>query len=615
MSNFDDFLQVDIDDKELVSKVVKQRNHDNRLAELLSSSMPSIDSSPQIVEVGEVIYIGDGVCKIAGLSNARIDDVLRVETQHGDVLVLVMGISNELVETVVLGDYFTVKKGDLVYSTQSNLKIPAGDKVLGRVISPIGKPLDGKGDLNWDKEMSVERPAPPVYTRTPIVDQLKTGFVVTDSIIPIGRGQRELVTGDRKSGKTRLMIDVICNLRDENVVCIYVAIGAQKAKVKSIAQYLEKRGAMGYTVIVVGSSDDPPSLNYLAPYSGCAIAEYFSDAGREAVIIYDDLSKHAKAYRQMSLLLKRSPGRDAYPGDIFYLHSRLLERAAKVAPEFSGGSITALPISETQNGDISEYITTNLMSITDGHVYLDAQMMHDGVLPAVNSGASVSRIGGGIQPKVLRRLGSLAGGQLARYNEVKSYETMNTELTEETEREINRGKRILEFFTQPSEYTYSVPEECLLLYLVTSGLLDFIELPMVTQIRSEMIDYYRRNINRFKELDDFLRSTGKIDDKDTTKLDDFLDSYVAETPSKTTEKLKESIDNHKATSNTPKVNSDQKQQSPEGKETNSKPEQSDQKNQTANNIEPMQDRGKPQPDKDKEVDIEKAKQELPEVKK
>ncbi|OQB06473.1 MAG: ATP synthase subunit alpha [bacterium ADurb.Bin212] len=542
MSKFDDFLTTDISPKELGHKIPVKNPENSKLAQSLSKSMPQVEDKPYIIEVGEVVYIGDGVCKVSGLNNARIDDVLRVETSEGDVLVLVLGISEELVETVVLGDYFTVKKGNLVYSTQSRLGIPVSNEILGRIVSPIGKPLDGKGDIEADKQMNVERPAPPVFQRTPIVDQLKTGFVVTDSIIPIGRGQRELVTGDRKSGKTRLMIDIICNLADENVICVYVAIGAQKAKVKSIAQYLQKRNALAYTAIVMGSSDDPPSLNYLAPYAGCAVAEYFSDLGREAVVVYDDLSKHAKAYRQMSLLLKRSPGRDAYPGDIFYLHSRLLERAAKVDKEFGGGSITALPVSETQNGDISEYITTNLMSITDGHIYLDAQLMHDGILPAVNSGASVSRIGGSIQSKVLRRLGGVAGGQLARYNEVKSYETMNTELTEDTEREINRGKRILEFFNQPSNYCYSVSEECILLYVATSGMIDYIDMELVTQLKKELVDFYRENITKYAPMNDFLSSTGKVEDKDTSFLEQFISDFVSNAQTKAAAALKESLD-------------------------------------------------------------------------
>lgn len=599
MTKFGDFLKEELDESDLVIKV-KTNARQSKLADLLSDSMPTIDTSPQIVEVGEVVYIGDGVCKVTGLSNARIDDVLRVETEVDQVLILVLGISDELVETVVLGDYLTVKKGQLVYSTQSTLNMPAGPSIIGRVVSPIGRPLDGKGEIKSDKEMPVERAAPPVYKRAPIVDQLKTGFVVTDSIIPVGRGQRELVTGDRKTGKTRLMIDMIANLKLENIICVYVAVGAQKAKIKSIAQYLEKRGAMEYTTIVMGSSDDPPSLNYLAPYAGCAVAEYFSDQGKDALVVYDDLSKHAKAYRQMSLLLKRSPGRDAYPGDIFYLHSRLLERASKVSSEFGGGTITALPVCETQNGDVSEYITTNLMSITDGHIYLDAQMMHDGVLPAVNSGASVSRIGGSIQPKVLRRLGSMAGSQLARYNDVKSYETMNTELTEETEREINRGKRILEFFTQPSEYNYSVAEECLLLYLVTAGFLDYIELPLVTKLRSSMIDYYRANLNNFTALTDFASSLGKIDDEDTSLFDQFLSAYTAAISSKECEALKESLQK-----NTDKGKTEEAEAKETPAEANKPP------------ADPSMGKTKQgeKQDDEEEIDIEKAKKELPEVKK
>ncbi len=545
MPNFDDFLHDEISEHDLIVSTRKSKSSNTNISQKLSESMPNIDTSPSIVEVGEVIYIGDGVCKITGLNNARIDDVLRVETDSGEVLVLVLGISSEMVETVVLGDYFTVKKGNLVYSTQKTLKIPAGKSVLGRVISPIGRPLDGKGDIEASKFMDVERPAPPVNARTPIIDQLKTGFVVTDSIIPIGRGQRELVTGDRKTGKTRLMCDIICNLKEENTYCVYVAIGSQKAKVKTIAEYLQKRNALDYTTIVMGSSDDPPSLNYLAPYAGCAVAEYFSDLGNDVVIVYDDLSKHAKAYRQMSLLLKRSPGRDAYPGDIFYLHSRLLERAAKVTKEYGGGSITALPISETQNGDISEYITTNLMSITDGHIYLDSILMHDSVLPAVNSSASVSRIGGSVQPKVLRKLGANAGSALARYNEVKSYETMNTEITEETEREINRGKRILEVFTQPSQYNFSVPEECILLYTVTCGIVDFIDLDIVASMKKEMIEYYRANLDKFKNLHDFASAKDGIDDKDTSLFDDFYEKYCAENNTKSSQELKNTIEKKK----------------------------------------------------------------------
>jgi len=516
---------------------------DFEIASFLEESLPSKEISPEIVEIGEVIYIGDGVCKIQGLANARIDDVLRVQTEEGDVLVLVLGINEHLVETVVLGDYFSVKKGNLVLSTRKILKVSAGEGVLGRVISPIGKPLDGLGPLKSTKHMDVERPAPAVYMRSPIVDQLKTGFLVIDSIIPVGKGQRELVTGDRKTGKTRLMADIICNLKGQDIYCIYVAISAQKAKVKAFAQYLEKCGALDYTIIVMGSSDDPPSLNYLAPYAGSALAEYFCDKGKDALVVYDDLSKHAKSYRQMSLLLKRSPGRDAYPGDIFYLHSRLLERSAKLSKHYGGGSITALPMCETQSGDISEYITTNLMSITDGHIYLDSKMMHDGTLPAVNSGASVSRIGGSIQPPMLRKLGGIAGGQLARYNEVKSYETMNTEITEETEREISRGKRILEIFTQPSGVNYSIPEETLLLYVVTSGLLDSINLDLVARIKVELIHFYRKNISSLSEFTDSAISMMKdVEELNFSFINNLLVLFFSQYQTEAANVLKEAFD-------------------------------------------------------------------------
>jgi F-type H+-transporting ATPase subunit alpha len=522
---------------------VSLKSKDFEMASFLEESLPTKDISPEIVEVGEVVYIGDGVCKIEGLANARIDDVLRVQTEGGDVLVLVLGINEHLVETVVLGDYLSVKKGNLVLSTGKVLKVAAGEGVLGRVISPIGKPLDGLGALKSTKQMDVERPAPAVFMRSPIVDLLKTGMLVVDSIIPVGKGQRELVTGDRKTGKTRLMADIICNLKGEDIYCVYVAISAQKAKVKAFAQYLEKYGAMEYTAIVMGSSDDPPSLNYLAPYAGSAIAEFFCDKGKDALVIYDDLSKHAKAYRQMSLLLKRSPGRDAYPGDIFYLHSRLLERSAKLSKHYGGGSITALPMCETQSGDISEYITTNLMSITDGHIYLDSQMMHDGTLPAVNSGASVSRIGGSIQPPMLRKLGGIAGGQLARYNEVKSYETMNTEITEETEREISRGKRILEIFTQPSGVKYSVPEETLLLYVVTSGLLDSIALEIVAKIKVELIEFYRKNTDQLTEFTESAVSMIKdVEELNLPFINDLLVLFFSQYQTESANALKEAFE-------------------------------------------------------------------------
>lgn len=605
IGSIEDFLREELDG--LDYKAIKNKS---KIAEMLEKSLPEAELAPEILEVGEVIYIGDGICKISGLANARIDDVLKIKTDTGDVLVLVLGISNDQVESVVLGDYFGIKKGNLVISTQKTLKIPSGKGALGRVMSPIGRPLDGKGAIKSSKMMEVERPAPPVFKRTPIIDQLKTGFLVVDSIIPIGRGQRELVTGDRKTGKTRLMADVICNLKGQDIYCVYVAVGGQKAKVKAFAQYLEKYDAMDYTTIVMGSSDDPPSLNYLAPYAGTAIAEYFSDLGKDALVIYDDLSKHAKAYRQMSLLLKRSPGRDAYPGDIFYLHSRLLERSAKVSKEFTGGSITALPLCETQNGDISEYITTNLMSITDGHIYLDSQMLHDGILPAVNSSSSVSRIGGSIQPKILRNYGSLAGTQLARYNEVKSYETMNTEITQETEREINRGKRILEFFNQASGLNFTPTEESILLYVVCEGFIDYITLDTVALLKLELIQYYRSKKVEFKELTE-LTSDKKADDKNKVPMENFIKRLFEENVSEPVKAFKAAYDKlmeEEAKSQASEVNN----QTPENVEKTAEklqtPTTNNQKNETVK-LEspeiPKADAGKEEPAKTQAVNDKK----------
>ncbi|MBU6389787.1 F0F1 ATP synthase subunit alpha [Patescibacteria group bacterium] len=461
------------------------------LASDLKDTLPDEQIRPVVTEIGEIVYVGDGICKIHGLPTARIDDVVAIETDHGPTKAMILGITPELIEAVVLGEYVHIKQGDVVRSTGDLLRIQSGEGLLGRVIDPLGNPLDGLGPIRSRNLQAVERIAPGVAKRQPVEDQLETGVLVVDTIIPLGKGQRELVIGDRKSGKTRLMSSFIINQKGRDMTCIYVAIGAQKAKVRALEEMLREAGAMDYTCIVVGSSDDPPSINYIAPYAGCAIGEYFMYNGQDAFIVYDDLSKHAKAYRQMSLLLKRSPGRDAYPGDIFYLHSRLLERTARLHKKLGGGSFTAFPMAETQNGDLSEYICTNLMSITDGHIYLDINLMHEGILPAVNSGASVSRIGGSVQVPCLRKMGELAGTQLARYNEVKSFETLNTEISEETETEIKRGKRILEVFSQDSRQRLLNDEKILLMYMVTSGKTDGIEIPDLRKIKTELIDFYR----------------------------------------------------------------------------------------------------------------------------
>jgi F-type H+/Na+-transporting ATPase subunit alpha len=496
-----------------------------KLAADLRATLPELHGKLRVEEVGEIISIGDGVCRISGLPSARVEDVAYIATEDGSqIACLILGITEHDIEAVVIGEYAKIRQGDVVRSTGTVLTVPAGEGLLGRVVNPLGEPLDGRGPIHGDQEMAVEAPAPGVARREPVVEQLETGVTVVDTIIPLGRGQRELIIGDRKSGKTRLMESFIANQKGKDIYCFYVAIGAQKAKIRALEERLRQAGAMEYTTIVMASSDDQPSLNYIAPYAGTAMAEYFVYRGKHAIIIYDDLSKQAKSYRQMSLLLKRSPGRDAYPGDIFYLHSRLLERSARYHKDYGNGSLTGFPMCETQNGDVSDYICTNLMSITDGHIYLDVNLMHDGVMPSVNSGLSVSRVGGTVQPPALRKLGEIASSQLARYNEVKSFEILNTEINDETAREIARGKRIMIAFTQSSSLCLSNAEKTLIMYAVTSGMTDTIDLPQVTLIRDELISYYRANPDLTRSYAEVAESASLNDV--TPALKAIITSYV-----------------------------------------------------------------------------------------
>lgn len=476
---------------EITSNKTTQEAHKIITGEL-KSALPEHQSRPVITEIGEVVYIGDGVCKIKGLPSVRMEDIVTVEIEGGEsVPCLVLGMTEDLIEAVVMSDYSKVRQGNVVRSEGKVLEVPVGNGLLGRVVNPLGFPLDGLGPIPQTNRRPVEALAPGIAKREPVVEQFESGVLSVDTIIPLGRGQRELVIGDRKSGKTRLMASFIMNQKGQDIYCFYVAIGAQKAKVRAFEEMLRDNGAMEYTTIIMAASDDPPSLNFIAPYAGTAMAEHYAYSGKVAIIIYDDLSRHAKAYRQMSLLLKRSPGRDAYPGDIFYLHSRLLERSSKMHSKLGAGSLTGFPMAETQNGDQSEYIVTNLMSITDGHIYLDSNLLHEGILPAVNSGGSVSRIGGGVQPPALRKLGEMASSQMARYNEVKSFETLNTEINEETEREIKRGKRLVQIFGQDYRISLMNDEKTLLMYLVCTGKLDMVEVKDIQIIRQEVIEFYR----------------------------------------------------------------------------------------------------------------------------
>ncbi len=499
-----DLFKVDLHGIQLPSAGVKEQAElaaDQSFKELINYTFPEEDLKEKVSQIGKVSYIGDGVCKISGIDNVRVEDVIKVKTSSGSEQALVLGVEEDSVETVVLGDYSKIKVDDHAIATNKRLSIPTGKSLLGRVINPLGDPLDGKGPIEGDETRDVEFPAPSVVSRENIYQPLHTGLMAIDTTVPVGKGQRELVIGDRKTGKSRTAIDIICNQKGQEVICVYVGIGIQAAKAKATVQLLQEREAMKFTTVVLALSDDSPSLQYIAPYVGAALCEHFMYQGKHCLIVYDDLSKQAKAYRQVSLLMKRSPGRDAYPGDIFFLHSRLLERAAKLDKKLGGGSMTALPIAETQSGDVSEYIITNLMSITDGHIYLDANMMHEGIIPAVNSGLSVSRIGGKVQTQLLKKVGELASRQLARYNEVKSFETMNTEVAEETVQEISRGKRVREIFAQESSLNLSEEEEVLLLAIATSGRMDQMPLSEVGSFETQFIQFFRELDNtEFKQL-------------------------------------------------------------------------------------------------------------------
>ena len=479
----------------------------------LQESIPDTVLRPTITEIGKVVYVGDGICRISGLPSAKMEDIVTIQTTTKDVKAMVLGVKKDNIEAVVLGDYTSIAQGNIVMSGGASLQIQACEGVLGRVINPLGDPLDGKPAIRTNNWRPIEYPAPGVAKRKPVEDQLETGMLVVDTLIPLGRGQRELVIGDRKSGKTRLMTNLIINQKGRNVICVYVAIGAQKAKVRILEEMLRQAGALDYTAIVVGCSDDSPSINYLAPYAGTAIAEYFMYSGRDVIVIYDDLSRHAKAYRQMSLLLKRSPGRDAYPGDIFYLHSRLLERSSRILPQFGGGSITGFPMAETQNGDVSEYICTNLMSITDGHIYLDVNYLHEGILPAVNSSVSVSRIGGSVQIPTLRKMGEMASTQMARYLEVKSFETINTEISDDTARDIKIGKHLLEIFSQDSSINLTNDEKVILLHLVCGGKTHDLDIPALRRMKVELIEFYEHgDYKDFKEKCNTAKNMSEIEE-------------------------------------------------------------------------------------------------------
>ncbi len=439
--------------------------------------------------VGTVIEVGDGIARIHGLGKVAYNEL--IQFPH-DIMGLALNLEEDNVGAVILGDSGQIKEGDEVKATGRVIEVPVGDALIGRVVDPLGRPVDGKGPIRTDKTKPVEKVAPDVAKRSPVNTPVMTGIKGIDSMIPIGRGQRELIIGDRFTGKSAIAIDSIIAQKGQDLICIYVAIGQKTAKVAQVIATLEKHGAMEYTIVVAADSSDPASLQYIAPYSGCAMGEEFMDQGKDVLIIYDDLYKHAWAYRQLSLLLRRPPGREAYPGDVFYLHSRLLERAAKLDQKYGGGSITALPIIETQLGDISAYIPTNVISITDGQIYLEPDLFNAGIRPAINVGLSVSRVGGSAQRRAMRQVAGKLRLELAQFRELEAFAKFGSEeLDKSTKDQLERGRRITEVLKQPQYTPMSLGKEVSILFAVTNGFLD--------DVSVEKVISWEESFHRFME--------------------------------------------------------------------------------------------------------------------
>ena len=440
------------------------------IVSVIKEQIEHFGTSVALVEVGSVVDVGDGVARIHGLRGAKYNELL--EFPNG-IVGLALNLEEDNVAAVILGDYSKIKEGDEVRSTGKVVEVPVGQELIGRVVSPVGEILDGAGPLKATKTRPVERVAPNVVIRQPVDTPIHTGIKIVDSLIPIGRGQRELIIGDRSIGKSAIAIDTIISQKNTGVICIYVAIGQKTSKVAQVIETLKKHGAMDHTVVVVADAADPASLQYLAPYAGCAIGEEFMEQGKDALIIYDDLTKHAWAYRQISLILRRPPGREAYPGDVFYLHSRLLERAARLNTKHGGGSLTALPIIEIQAGDLSAYIPTNVISITDGQIYLETDMFNTGIRPALNSGLSVSRVGGNAQTKAMRQVAGKLRLDMAQYAALATFAQFGTaDLDKATRAQIDRGQKVTEILKQPQYMPMSLGDEVTILYAVTNGYLD-----------------------------------------------------------------------------------------------------------------------------------------------
>ncbi len=485
----------------------------DEISELIKEQIKGLDVGVEAKETGTVITVGDGIARMYGLEKAMAGELL--EFPH-NIYGMVLNLEEDNVGAAILGEDFLIKEGDLVKRTGRIVEVPVGDALLGRVVNAIGQPIDGIGPIEAKETRRIELKAPGIVARQPVKEPLQTGIKAIDAMIPIGRGQRELIIGDRQTGKTAIAIDTIINQKDTDVICIYVAVGQKKSTVAQVVDKLKSYGAMDYTIVVAATASEPAPLQFIAPYAGVSMGEYYRDNGRHALIIYDDLSKHAVAYRQLSLLLRRPPGREAFPGDVFYLHSRLLERAAKLNDELGGGSLTALPVIETQAGDVSAYIPTNVISITDGQIYLETGLFYAGVRPAINVGLSVSRVGGSAQVKAMKQV---AGGprlDLAQFRELEAFAQFGSDLDKATQAQLARGSRLVEVLKQPQYEPLPVEKQILVIYAATNGYVDHYPLEAINRYEKELYTFFETRhpdiLNEVREkrtLDSELK--GKID--------------------------------------------------------------------------------------------------------
>ena len=489
---------------EEISAVIKEqiKNYKNQL---------------EISDFGTVIQVGDGIARVYGLENCMSGELLEFP---GNTYGMAMNLEEDNVGVVIMGSDREIKEGDIVKPTGKVAEVPVGDAMMGRVVNALGQPIDGKGPIVSSESRPIEYPAPGVLQRKSVNQPLQTGIKAIDSMIPIGRGQRELIIGDRQTGKTAIAIDTILNQKGEDVICIYVAIGQKKSTVAQLVQNLEDKGAMDYTIVVSATASGVAPLQYIAPYAGCAIGEYFMYQGKDVLIVYDDLSKHAVAYRAMSLLLRRPPGREAYPGDVFYLHSRLLERAAKLSDELGGGSITALPIIETQAGDVSAYIPTNVISITDGQIYLETELFFTGQRPAVNAGISVSRVGGNAQIKAMKKVASSVKLELAQYRELASFSQFGSDVDADTKARLDHGQVLMEILKQPQYQPIPVEKQVMIIYAAVNHVLDDIEVEQVKDFEHKLFEFMD---TQYPQVGKAIRSEGVISDATDAQLKEALE--------------------------------------------------------------------------------------------